>query len=55
MAKKPKHFTINIATLIEEVTVSSTNLKEGAAELKKQVTEVLKNATKENNDLDCQD
>lgn len=44
MAKKPKHFTINIATLVENINVSTTNLKEGAEEIKKQVTDALTSA-----------
>ncbi|PIY15127.1 MAG: phage tail tape measure protein [Flavobacteriaceae bacterium CG_4_10_14_3_um_filter_31_253] len=40
----PKNFTITIGNLVENLTISTTNLKEGAGEIKRAVSEVLANA-----------
>lgn len=40
----PKNFTITIQNLVENLTISTTNLKEGAGEIKRAVSEVLASA-----------
>ncbi|WP_338813656.1 phage tail tape measure protein [Bernardetia sp. Wsw4-3y2] len=43
-SQAPKNFTITINTLVGEITVSTTNLREGMGEIKRQVTEALASA-----------